>query len=85
VIGPNLAQNGLTNGNGTEAGEAASQTSKNNFINGCVGKTITNGLQIPTGSCNSVPMGDIPSSKNVPSAKFTFPRMLPTTYLLYDT
>jgi len=39
---------------GAEAGEAASQTSENNFINFCAGKTLTNGLQIVTGSCNGI-------------------------------
>jgi hypothetical protein len=39
---------------GAEAGEAASLTSQNNFINNCAGKTLTNGLQITTGSCNGI-------------------------------
>jgi hypothetical protein len=37
-----------------EANQAESQTSTNNFINNCVGKTLTNGLQITTGSCNGI-------------------------------
>lgn len=38
---------------------------RNNFINFCVGKTITNGEQVQTGSCNPTPMGDIPSTNNM--------------------
>jgi hypothetical protein len=45
--------NGL-NSIGAEAGQAASQTSQNNFINFCSGKTLTNGLQILGGSCNGI-------------------------------
>jgi hypothetical protein len=37
-----------------EAGQALSLTSQNNFINNCAGKTLTNGLQITTGSCNGI-------------------------------
>jgi hypothetical protein len=39
---------------GSEAGQAASQTSNNNFINFCAGKTLTNGLQVVGGSCNGI-------------------------------
>jgi hypothetical protein len=45
--------NGL-NSIGSEAGQAASQTSRDNFINFCSGKTLTNGLQIVRGSCNGI-------------------------------
>jgi hypothetical protein len=41
------------------------QSSRNNFINFCAGKTITNGLQVKTGSCNPTPMGDLPSVDNM--------------------
>jgi hypothetical protein len=37
-----------------EVGQALSLTSQNNFINNCAGKTLTNGLQILTGSCNGI-------------------------------
>jgi hypothetical protein len=37
-----------------EVGQALSTTSQNNFINNCAGKTLTNGLQITTGSCNGI-------------------------------
>jgi hypothetical protein len=41
---------------GAEAGQALSLTDKANFINFCSGKTLTNGLQITTGSCNGIGM-----------------------------
>jgi len=57
-------------------GQVASLTSKNNFINFCAttNQPITNGLQITGGSCNPAPMGQIPSTDNMPSCKFTFPK-----------
>lgn len=57
------------------AGQIASLTSKNNFINFCltVDKPITNGQQITGGSCNPAPMGVIASTANMPSSKFVFP------------
>ncbi|KAF8530935.1 hypothetical protein JB92DRAFT_2693457 [Gautieria morchelliformis] len=72
VIGANLAQDGQA-ASGSTAGQVASATSTNNFINSCIGKTITNGLQVQGGSCNPVPMGDIPAKTNQPSCKFQFP------------
>ena len=57
-----------TNGNpNVTAGDAASVTSPNNFINICSDKTITNGLQLTGGSCNGIPMGDIPATSNMVS------------------
>ncbi|PIL34550.1 hypothetical protein GSI_03328 [Ganoderma sinense ZZ0214-1] len=59
-----------------EAGQVASLTSSNNFINFCAtepGKPLTNGLQIVTGSCNPAPMGVIAAFTNMPSSKFVFP------------
>lgn len=58
------------------AGQVASLTSTNNFINFCLtvpNLPITNGKQITTGSCNPAPIGVIPSTDNMPSSKFTFP------------
>lgn len=43
-----------TDGLGAEDGQAASETSQNNFINFCSGQTLTNGLQITDGSCNGI-------------------------------
>jgi hypothetical protein len=62
------------------AGQVASLTSTNNFINFCltVNKPITNGQQIKTGSCNPAPMGVIASTSNMPSSKFVFPPNLGT-------
>jgi hypothetical protein len=58
TLSPNAIQSGSFNDGqqetGSEAGQAASLTSKNNFINNCVGKTLTNGLQFTTGSCNGI-------------------------------
>ncbi|KAF4626527.1 hypothetical protein G7Y89_g11632 [Cudoniella acicularis] len=51
-----------------EVGQAKSSTSQNNFINNCAGKTLTNGLQITTGSCNGITMGDIPAKTNMVSS-----------------
>jgi len=58
-----------------EAGQVPSLTSSNNFINFCAttNQQISNGIQIATGSCNPAIMGQIPSTQNMPSAKFTFP------------
>lgn len=58
------------------AGQVASLTSTNNFINFCltVDLPITNGKQITSGSCNPAPIGAIPSTSNMPSAKFQNPK-----------
>ncbi|TFK57537.1 hypothetical protein OE88DRAFT_1730883 [Heliocybe sulcata] len=58
------------------AGQVASKTSSNNFINFCATVSnlpITNGQQVKTGSCNPAPMGVIASTANMPSSKFQFP------------
>jgi hypothetical protein len=58
------------------AGQVASKTSTNNFINFCAtvpNLPITNGQQIKTGSCNPAPMGIIAANTNMPSTKFVFP------------
>ncbi|KAF8550311.1 hypothetical protein OG21DRAFT_1468882 [Imleria badia] len=75
VVATNFSQNGL-NTNTSEAGEVASLTSPNNFINWCATLPklpITNGQQLQNGSCNPAPMGAIPSTSNMPSAKFVTP------------
>ncbi|KAJ4471362.1 hypothetical protein C8J55DRAFT_157849 [Lentinula edodes] len=72
-----IATGFLNNGQDVqEAGQVASLTSNNNFINYCLTQgnlPITNGLQITTGSCNPAPIGTIPSVQNMPSAKFANP------------
>ncbi|KAG1834627.1 hypothetical protein DFJ58DRAFT_691511 [Suillus subalutaceus] len=78
LVAPDFAQNGL-NVNTSEAGEVPSLTSTNNFINFCATLSnlpITNGQQIKGGSCNPAPMGAIPSTSNMPSAKFVTPTNL---------
>jgi hypothetical protein len=73
VIAPAFANNGQ---DVPAAGQVPSLTSTNNFINFCLtvpNLPITNGKQITTGSCNPAPIGVIPSTDNMPSAKFQFP------------
>jgi hypothetical protein len=58
------------------AGQVASLTSSNNFINFCAlfpNLPLTNGQQVTTGSCNNAPIGIIPSTSNIPSGKFSSP------------
>jgi hypothetical protein len=59
TLSPDAIQSGSFNDGSNEigaaeVGQALSQTSQNNFINNCAGKTLTNGLQITTGSCNGI-------------------------------
>jgi transcription initiation factor TFIID subunit 15 len=60
VLNPAVIQSGSfldgSNGLGAEATQAKSQTSTENFVNFCQGKTLTNGLQITQGSCNGIGM-----------------------------
>jgi hypothetical protein len=70
VINTGSQADGLNN---ATAGTTASDTSNNNFINVCDGKTITDGLQNKAGSCNPIPMGDIPAVTAMPSCKFVSP------------
>lgn len=93
VLSPQAVQSG-SSVDGTQqvganvAAQAASKTSQNNFINNCVGKTLTNGFQIVEGSCNGISkshlflicdlltnsvMGDIPSKDNMVSSIIVFP------------
>jgi hypothetical protein len=73
VIATGFAQNGQAS---ATAGQVASDTSTNNFINFCLtvpNLPITNGAQVKTGSCNPAPMGVIAANTNMPSAKFVSP------------
>lgn len=78
TLDPRVIASGFAN-NGQDvptAGQVASLTSTNNFINFCLTVPklpITNGKQITTGSCNPAPIGVIPSTDNMPSSKFAFP------------
>jgi len=79
TINNNVLATGFENNgqNVPTAGQVASLTSSNNFINFCLtvpNLPITNGKQITSGSCNPAPMGMIPSTDNMPSAKFVFPK-----------
>jgi hypothetical protein len=75
VIAKGFAQDGQET---PTAGQVASLTSTNNFINFCLttNQPITNGQQIKTGSCNPAPMGSIPGTGAMPSSKFTNPKNL---------
>jgi len=64
--------------NASNLAQANSTTSPNNFINFCQGKTLTNGEQVQSGSCNGIPMGDIPTVDDIPAAKFQFPTNMGT-------
>ncbi|KIJ21349.1 hypothetical protein PAXINDRAFT_64778 [Paxillus involutus ATCC 200175] len=83
TLDPGVIAKGFENDgqNQPAAGQVASLTSSNNFINFCLtvpNQPITNGQQITGGSCNPAPMGSIPSTANMPSAKFTNPKNLDT-------
>ena len=71
----NIFDFSLTGQETPTAGQEASITSQNNFINFCLttGKTKTNGKQIVEGSCNQTPMGVIAAKALMPSSKFVFP------------
>jgi len=77
TLDPSVIAKGFSNDGQSvpAAGQVASLTSKNNFINFCktVNLPITDGAQIAGGSCNPAPMGVIPSTNNMPSSKFVFP------------
>lgn len=77
TLDPKVIAKGFSN-NGQDqpaAGQVASLTSTNNFINFCLttDKPLTNGKQVKGGSCNPAPMGIIAAATNIPSCKFQFP------------
>ncbi|KAJ7286798.1 hypothetical protein C8J57DRAFT_572236 [Mycena rebaudengoi] len=59
-------------------GQSPALVSKNNFANFCLlglpQVPITNGLQVVTGSCNPIPIGNIPAQAKMPSGKFQSPK-----------
>jgi hypothetical protein len=77
TLNPIVIQNTDNGQNPPVSGQSAALTSQNNFINSCADtiKTlpITNGLQITSGSCNPIPIGQIPASSKIPSTKFQDP------------
>ncbi|KLJ11465.1 hypothetical protein EMPG_13344 [Blastomyces silverae] len=52
-----------------------SRTSSNNFINYCSRKILTNGKKNKGGSCNGIPMGEIPSTKHMVSTLIISPSL----------
>lgn len=72
-VQPGLEQDGQAI---QEAGQVASLTSGNNFINFCLtvpNFPLTNGQQVVTGSCNPTIMGQIIPKASMPSCKFVSP------------
>jgi len=82
-LDPSQLQKGFEQ-NGQEtpaAGQIASATSSNNFINFFAtvpNLPLTNGQQVKTGSCNAAPMGVIAAQDKIPTAKFVFPKNFDT-------
>ncbi|KAF2436085.1 hypothetical protein EJ08DRAFT_579045 [Tothia fuscella] len=63
-------------GQGTTSGpnQIESTADSANFINYCSGKTLTNGQQVKTGSCNGIVMGDLPSQSQMVSTVILSPK-----------
>ena len=76
TLDPSVISNNFANdGQDVPAdGQVPSLTSTNNFINFCLGQTLTNGEQNRGGSCNTAPIGMIPSVQNMPASKFENPK-----------
>jgi len=75
VISKNFANDGQ---NPPVAGQTASETSTNNFINFCLTTLqqfpLTDGQQLKGGSCNNAPMGLIPPATKMISTILVFPQ-----------
>jgi len=75
VISKNFAQDGQ---NPPVAGQTASETSTNNFINFCLTTLkqfpLTDGQQLKGGSCNNAPMGLLPAADKMVSTIIIFPQ-----------
>jgi hypothetical protein len=82
TIDPSVLQTTDDGQNPPVDGQSAADVSKNNFANACAltlpQVPITNGLQTTTGSCNPIPIGQIPAVQNMPSSKFQSPKNLDT-------
>ncbi|KAL5916442.1 hypothetical protein ACKVWE_006086 [Pyricularia oryzae] len=78
-LAPNAVQSGSffdgSDAIGANDAQAQSDVSQNNFINFCAGQTLTNGLQLVDGSCNGIPMGQIPSKQNMVASVIINPKM----------
>ncbi|KAK7064764.1 hypothetical protein R3P38DRAFT_57447 [Favolaschia claudopus] len=82
TVDKSVIQNTDNGQNPPVAGQSAADLSPNNFANLCAlglpKVPLTNGLQVTTGSCNPIPIGNIPSVDRMPSSKFQFPKNLDT-------
>ncbi|KAJ7293850.1 hypothetical protein C8J57DRAFT_1112471 [Mycena rebaudengoi] len=78
TIDPKVLQTTDDGQNPPVDGQSAALVSKNNFANFCLlglpNVPITNGLQVTTGSCNPIPIGNIPAQAKMPSGKFQSPK-----------
>lgn len=68
---------------GVKIGQSPSKVDGSNFINYCAGKTLTNGQQLTTSSCNGIPQGQIPAKTNMVAAIILYPQ--PGDRILSDT
>jgi len=73
-LDPNVIQDASASDGGPQDGQAASATDDSNFINFCQGLILTNGQQNEGGSCNGIPMGNIPGTGNMVASVFTSPQ-----------
>ncbi|TDZ31565.1 hypothetical protein C8035_v001486 [Colletotrichum spinosum] len=69
----NAVQKGSQSAGTPAAQQAQSATDNANFINFCVGETLTDGQQKTGGSCNGIVMGKIPSNTKMVSTVLTKP------------
>ncbi|KAG9220486.1 hypothetical protein CCMSSC00406_0003942 [Pleurotus cornucopiae] len=77
TLNSTIVASGFANDGSPATGQVPSLTSTNNFINFCLtypNLPNTNGSQVASGSCNSAPMGAIPSIQNIPSVKIISPK-----------
>ncbi|KAF7295695.1 hypothetical protein MIND_01109900 [Mycena indigotica] len=75
VVSPGLLNNGMDKL--VQPGQSASATSSNNFINFCGSSTlplIDLSVTARSAFCNPAPMGLLPSSDKIPTARITYPR-----------
>ncbi|KAF4567347.1 hypothetical protein EYR40_006345 [Pleurotus pulmonarius] len=77
TLNSTIIASGFASDGSPATGQVPSLTSTNNFINFCLtypNLPNTNGSQVRSGSCNSAPMGAIPSIQNIPSVKIVSPK-----------
>ncbi|KAG8899515.1 hypothetical protein FRB99_006684 [Tulasnella sp. 403] len=83
LVGLNIAQDGLANGVTSPSPPPFLRDTDNpasESINFCasINQRITNGEQIPTGSCNPVPIGQMIPKNRIPSSGIRFPKNFDT-------